>query len=418
LNNIEPININSKEETAKFEIKFDEKEKDILKKYSYIQIILIDRASICSDFHCLCEDNDKFEIEKRNISNEKAIDSNKNISEIKKTELIKKGEKFNINETSNYKLIDSVQKLSKFYLLTLNQKDQYWDKFKFILNLNEDKFNEEDFIEKYNEVCGHEVNLFLYFKYPKIFNKYIKDILKFKFEKTFIDYFLLDDYETLVQYLTPLKIKLLSTDELCLLMLKIINKKPEEAAKIKDIIKLRVEKPEDVENLILSNFNIMMNMRVEEDEKIDFEDEEECPKEEEYNLNVITNLMGIFGVEAGVSDHSLDPVLVPCLSVLCGGSIIEKHITLSRLTDGLDDPVALDPEQFALMVHTLHQTEASIRHYADFFEDKARMLSRYLFIINDEDLHVLRLYITDSRSLMVTVLKAYNYREDSSFSLL
>ena len=85
--------------------------------------------------------------------------------------------------------------------------------------------------------------------------------------------------------------------------------------------------------------------------------------EEEYNLNVITNLMGIFGVEAGVSDHSLDPVLVPCLSVLCGGSIIEKHITLSRLTDGLDDPVALDPEQFALMVHTLHQTEASIRHY-------------------------------------------------------
>ena len=289
LNNIEPININSKEDTAKFEIKFDEKEKDILKKYSYIQIILIDRASICSDFHCLCEDNDKFEIEKRNISNEKAIDSNKNISEIKKTELIKKGEKFNINETSNYKLIDSVQKLSKFYLLTLNQKDQYWDKFKFILNLNEDKFNEEDFIEKYNEVCGHEVNLFLYFKYPKIFNKYIKDILKFKFEKTFIDYFLLDDYETLVQYLTPLKIKLLSTDELCLLMLKIINKKPEEAAKIKDIIKLRVEKPEDVENLILSNFNIMMNMRVEEDEKIDFEDEEsfeeECPMEENYNFD-------------------------------------------------------------------------------------------------------------------------------------
>ena len=289
LNNIEPININSKEDTAKFEIKFDEKEKDILNKYSYIQIILIDRASICSDFHCLCEDNDKFEIEKRNISNEKAIDSNKNISEIKKTELFKKDEKFNINETSNFKLIDSVQKLSKFYLLTLNQKDQYWDKFKFILNLNEDKFNEEEFIEKYNEVCGHEVNLFLYFKYPKIFNKYIKDIIKFKFEKTFIDYFLLDDYETLEQYLTPLKIKILSTDELCLLMLKIINKKPEEAAKIKDIIKSRVEKPEDVENLILSNFNIMMNMRVEEEEKIDFEDEEaleeECPMEEDYHFD-------------------------------------------------------------------------------------------------------------------------------------
>lgn len=85
--------------------------------------------------------------------------------------------------------------------------------------------------------------------------------------------------------------------------------------------------------------------------------------EEEYNLKVITNLMAIFGVQTGVSDHSLDPILVPCLSVLCGGTIIEKHITLSRQTDGLDDPVALEPEQFALMCHTVGQTEASLRHY-------------------------------------------------------
>ncbi len=85
--------------------------------------------------------------------------------------------------------------------------------------------------------------------------------------------------------------------------------------------------------------------------------------EEEYNLRVITNLKNIFGIEAGVSDHSLDPVLVPVLSVLCGGTVIEKHITLSRQTSGLDDPVALEPEQFALMVHTVHQTEAAIRHY-------------------------------------------------------
>ncbi len=85
--------------------------------------------------------------------------------------------------------------------------------------------------------------------------------------------------------------------------------------------------------------------------------------EEEYNLRVITNLKNILGIEAGVSDHSLDPVLVPVVSVLCGGTVIEKHITLSRQTSGLDDPVALEPEQFALMVHTVHQTEATIRHY-------------------------------------------------------
>lgn len=85
--------------------------------------------------------------------------------------------------------------------------------------------------------------------------------------------------------------------------------------------------------------------------------------ESEYNLKVIGNLKAIFGVETGVSDHSLDPILVPAMSIACGGTIIEKHITLSRKTAGLDDPVALEPEQFAVMVHVAHQTEAALRHY-------------------------------------------------------
>ena len=87
--------------------------------------------------------------------------------------------------------------------------------------------------------------------------------------------------------------------------------------------------------------------------------------ESEYNLKVIGTLKKNFNIECGVSDHSLDPVLVPCLSVACGGSVIEKHITLSRQTMGLDDPVALEPEPFALMVHVVHQTEATFRHYGD-----------------------------------------------------
>lgn len=85
--------------------------------------------------------------------------------------------------------------------------------------------------------------------------------------------------------------------------------------------------------------------------------------EEEYNLKVIENLKNIFGIECGVSDHSMDPILVPSLSILCGGTVIEKHITLSRQTSGLDDPVALEGEQFAMMVHVVHQTEAALRHY-------------------------------------------------------
>ena len=85
--------------------------------------------------------------------------------------------------------------------------------------------------------------------------------------------------------------------------------------------------------------------------------------EDQYNIRLVSTLKDILGIETGLSDHSLDPVLVPVLSTACGGTIIEKHFTLSRQTSGLDDPVALEPEQFALMVHTVHQTEATFRHY-------------------------------------------------------
>lgn len=84
---------------------------------------------------------------------------------------------------------------------------------------------------------------------------------------------------------------------------------------------------------------------------------------DEYNLKIIANLRNIFGVNVGVSDHSLDPILVPTLSVLCGATIIEKHITLSKSTKGLDDPVALTGEQFGVMVHCVHQCEAAIERY-------------------------------------------------------
>lgn len=90
--------------------------------------------------------------------------------------------------------------------------------------------------------------------------------------------------------------------------------------------------------------------------------------EEDYNLAVLETLKNKFNVETGVSDHSLNPVLVPVLSVAFGGTIIEKHITLSKETDGLDDPVALTIEDFSYMCHCVHQSEACRRQYPDFKE--------------------------------------------------
>jgi sialic acid synthase SpsE len=79
--------------------------------------------------------------------------------------------------------------------------------------------------------------------------------------------------------------------------------------------------------------------------------------EEEYNLRVIPNLRAIFGRPVGVSDHSRDPLLVPGLAVAVGACVIEKHLSLSAVDGGLDDPIALEPAAFARMVEGVRRVE-------------------------------------------------------------
>jgi sialic acid synthase SpsE len=81
--------------------------------------------------------------------------------------------------------------------------------------------------------------------------------------------------------------------------------------------------------------------------------------ESDYNLRVLPLLSGLFGIAAGVSDHSLDPILVPALSIASGGCMVEKHFCLSRKDDGLDDPIALEPVHFAAMAKAIHLAERS-----------------------------------------------------------
>lgn len=79
--------------------------------------------------------------------------------------------------------------------------------------------------------------------------------------------------------------------------------------------------------------------------------------EEEYNLSLIKTLSAITGVRTGVSDHSTGEVLVPVLSAALGASSIEKHITLSRETSGLDDKIALDGSLFKTMCERVRCAE-------------------------------------------------------------
>ena len=79
--------------------------------------------------------------------------------------------------------------------------------------------------------------------------------------------------------------------------------------------------------------------------------------ETDYNLNLIKNLSNIFGIKTGVSDHSLNPYIVPLLSFYCGASMLEKHITLNNDDLGLDDPVALNIKNFKMMTDAINQAK-------------------------------------------------------------
>ena len=80
--------------------------------------------------------------------------------------------------------------------------------------------------------------------------------------------------------------------------------------------------------------------------------------ETDYNLKVLPNLAAVFGVSVGVSDHSMDTELVPSLAVSMGAVAIEKHFCLSKTDPGLDDPIALEPQEFLQMVKAIKRAAA------------------------------------------------------------
>lgn len=105
--------------------------------------------------------------------------------------------------------------------------------------------------------------------------------------------------------------------------------------------------------------------------------------EKDYNLRLLENLQRIFGIPVGVSDHSMDPVLVPSLATAFGASVIEKHFCLSRSDAGLDDPIALPPEDFSRMVRAVRQVEHELEPLMppqQDFESRAKFMNSAAFI--------------------------------------
>jgi len=77
------------------------------------------------------------------------------------------------------------------------------------------------------------------------------------------------------------------------------------------------------------------------------------------NLSVIPEMKERYNLPVGLSDHSMDPIIAPLLSVGLGGTIVEKHFTLDRNLPGPDHPFALIPIELETMVKSIRNAELS-----------------------------------------------------------
>lgn len=77
------------------------------------------------------------------------------------------------------------------------------------------------------------------------------------------------------------------------------------------------------------------------------------------NVATIPHLRDMFGLQVGLSDHTLG-IGVPCAAVALGATVIEKHFTLKRSDGGVDAMFSLEPEEFSALVEESGRAWASV----------------------------------------------------------
>lgn len=106
---------------------------------------------------------------------------------------------------------------------------------------------------------------------------------------------------------------------------------------------------------------------------------------EEANLVTIPDLKERYGVEAGLSDHTLG-IVAPVVAVTLGARVIEKHFILNKSIGGPDASFSLDEKEFTEMVKAVREAEMTLGKVSYELSDKVlenRRFARSLFVVKD-----------------------------------
>ena len=251
--------------------------KDIdLDEYSFLHILCFDNISCNEDWFYL--KNGKTTLRDLRAINE--FDLNKNYCEFRKLYPLSKKDKHKINDITSvkYKIFDSLEKYIEFIKIVNPSLNSNIKNFEFLLNFDNLKLPEK--LEKLTEYFSHEVNIYLYFHHNEFFNKYIFPIIKYKSEKTFIDYFLLNDTEKIKEYSSSQNIAQLNIFEKCLLIYSIRNENNKLAQSIARQIRAECSKENEREMEHL--FNIAINLKSREEIEEERRYNNEIYEEKEY----------------------------------------------------------------------------------------------------------------------------------------
>lgn len=106
---------------------------------------------------------------------------------------------------------------------------------------------------------------------------------------------------------------------------------------------------------------------------------------DDMNLRTMVDMKEKFGIEVGLSDHSMGSIAA-VTAVGMGAKVIEKHFCLSRKIDTADSSFSMEPEEFRKMVDDIRIAEKAIGKVSYSLSEKEeenRIFRKSIFVVND-----------------------------------
>lgn len=294
-----------------------------LSKYSNLQIICTENCYDGTKFNCFEEliilnnstveksknekIKDNLNVKFKDIRLKKALDLTSNFTELRTCEIVNKDKEYIIDDilSYNFKLIDSLEKVSEFQIFLNNpsgnqdiELKKKLEEYSFLFKFDELSLEKQK--DKISKYFSHEFNFYIYMKYPKIFNDLILPIIKFKMDKKFIDYILIGDENQVSKFLNMNYFNSLNLFEKCLLI-KFLSQRDQNLAKKLSVLL----KPQNYEYFEKSLFDLMIHSKTDSNTNKNNNLEDFVSHNNLLNEN-LDQQFGLFGLSNNVNNNNMN----------------------------------------------------------------------------------------------------------------